>query len=144
MQINPYLSFDGRCEEAFTFYAHCLGGEVGAIFRYAGTPFADQVPTDWQDKVMHGSVTIGGQVFMGADVAPGGYEPPKGFSLSLQLKNRTEAERIFRELSTNGRIVVALDQTFWADRFGMLIDRFGTPWMINCEGSGADLIDPVS
>ena len=64
MQISPYLSFKGECEAAFTFYERCLGGQLGAIFRYAGSALADQVPADWQDKVMHGSVTVGEQVLM--------------------------------------------------------------------------------
>jgi PhnB protein len=135
MQVSPYLSFDGQCEAAFKFYEQCLGGHLGAIFRYAGTPLADQVPPDWQHKVMHGSLTVGELVLMGADIAPDRYEAPKGFSLSLQIKSRTDAERIFGELGRGGRIVMALEKTFWADRFGMLVDRFGTPWLINCEGS---------
>ena len=135
MQVSPYLSFNGQCEAAFKFYEQCLGGQLGAIFRYAGTPPADQVPADWQNKVMHGSVTIGNLVLMGADVTPDRYEPPKGFSLSVQIKSTTDAERIFRELGKDGRVVMALEKTFWADRFGVLVDRFGTPWTINCEGS---------
>src|SRR6202035_2885859 len=104
MQVNPYLSFNGQCEAAFKFYEQCLGGQPGPIFRYAGTPLADQVPADWQDKVMQGSLTVGGQVLMGGDVAPDRYEEPKGFSLSLQIKNTTEAERIFQQLGKNGRV----------------------------------------
>ena len=135
MQVSPYLNFDGQCEAAFKFYEQCLGGQLGAIFRYAGSPFADQAPADWQNKVMHGSVTIGDLVLMGADVTPDRYETPRGFSLSLQIKSTTDAERIFRELAKDGRIVMALEKTFWADRFGVLVDRFGTQWIINCEGS---------
>jgi PhnB protein len=136
MQMNPYLSFNGQCEEAFTLYERVLGGQLGNMFRYAGTPMAHQVPAGWQDKVMHGSITVGGQVLMGGDVAPDRYEAPKGFSLSIQIKDATEAERIFRELSHAGSMVMPLEKTFWAERFGMVIDRFGIPWMINCEGSG--------
>ena len=84
---------------------------------------------------MHGSVTVGDLVLMGADVAPDAYEAPKGFSLSIELKSTNEAERIFRELSTDGTIVMPLEKTFWAERFGMVIDRFGIPWLINCEGT---------
>jgi PhnB protein len=135
MQMNPYLSFKGDCEAAFRFYERCLGGQLGAIFRYAGSPMADQAPAGWADKIMHGSVTIGNQVLMGADVAPEGYEQPKGFSLSLQMTNTTEAERIFPELAQDGKVVLPLAKTFWAARFGMVVDRFGIPWMINCEGS---------
>jgi len=136
MQVNPYLSFNGQCEEAFKLYARVLGGQLGKIFRYTGTSLAHQVPADWQDKVMHGSVTVGGQELMGADVAPDRYEAPKGFSLSIQIKDAAEAERIFRELSDAGSMVMPLEKTFWAERFGMVIDRFGVPWMINCEASG--------
>ena len=136
MQVNPYLSFKGQCEAAFRLYARCLGGQVGEIFRYAGTSLEGQVPADWQDKVMHGSVTVGGQTLMGADVAPEGYEEPKGFSLSIQIKSTSEAERVFDELSKDGRIVMPLEKTFWAERFGTVVDRFGIPWMINCEGPG--------
>ena len=85
MQMTTYLSFRGQCEEAFKCYEATLGGRAGPIFRYAGTPMASEVPADWQDKVMHGSVTVGTQVLMGGDVAPDRYEAPKGFSLSLQL-----------------------------------------------------------
>jgi len=135
MQMSPYLSFKGECEVAFKFYAQCLGAQLGPIFRYAGSPLADSVSADWSDKVMHGSVTIGDQVLMGADVAPDQYEEPKGFSLSLQIESTTDAERIFREMATGGRVVIPLEKTFWAARFGMLIDQFGIPWLINCEGS---------
>ena len=135
MQINPYLSFKGDCEAAFKFYEQCLGGQLGAIFRYAGTSLGDQVPADWQDKVMHASVTVGEQVLMGGDVAPGAYEVPRGFTLSIQIKSVADAERIFHELAKGGVVVLPLEKTFWAERFGMLVDRFGIPWQINCEGS---------
>jgi len=133
MKVNPYLSFKGDCEAAFKLYERCFGGQQGSIFRYAGSPMADQVPSDWQDKVMHGTLTIGGQVLMGGDVAPGSYEQPKGFSLSIALENASDAERIFRELAEGGSVTLPLEPTFWAARFGMLVDRFGIPWMINCE-----------
>jgi PhnB protein len=136
MQMNPYLSFNGQCEAAFKFYEQCLGGRLGAIFHYAGTPLADQVPADWQDKVMHGSLAVGDLVLMGGDVAPDRYEEPKGFSLSLQIDDTAESERIFDALGRDGRVVVPLEKTFWAARFGMVIDRFGIPWLINCEESG--------
>ena len=139
MQMNAYLSFCGDCEEAFAFYEESLDGKIGEIFRYAGTPLAEQVPADWQNKVMHGSLAIGGQVVMGGDVAPDHYEKPKGFSLSLQIKSPTQAERIFHRLAQDGTIVMPLEKTFWAARFGMVVDRFGIPWLINCEGSDEQL-----
>jgi PhnB protein len=134
MQMTPYLNFNGQCEAAFKFYEQCLGGRLGPVFRYAGSPFANQVPADWQEKVMHGSVTVGDQVLMGADMTPDRYEEPKGFSLSLQMQSTANAERIFRELARGGRVLLPLEKTFWAARFGVVVDRFGIPWLINCEG----------
>jgi PhnB protein len=135
MRIHPYLSFKGDCESAFAFYEQCLGGKTGSIFRYEGTPLADNVPADWADKVMHASLTLGDQVLMGGDVAPDRYEAPQGFSLSIQITSPAEAERIFRDLASAGTVVVPLAETFWAARFGMVVDRFGIPWLINCEGA---------
>jgi PhnB protein len=134
MQMTTYLSFRGQCEEAFRCYEATLGARVGPIFRYEGTPLASQVPDDWRDKVMHGSLTIGDQVLMAGDVGPERYEEPKGFSLSLQMTDPSQAEAVFDELAKNGRIVVPLEKTFWAARFGMVVDRFGIPWTINCDG----------
>ena len=131
--MNPYLSFKGDCEAAFKFYERVLGGRIGDVFRYSGSPMADQVPPDWQDKIMHGSMTIDGHVLMGADMLPQQYQVPQGFSLSLHPKTVAEAERLFRALGEDGKIVVPLEKTFWAARFGMLVDCFGVPSMINCE-----------
>jgi PhnB protein len=135
MQMHPYLSFNGDCEAAFTFYEECLGGKLGPVFRYAESPMAGQVPPDWQNKIMHGSVTIGEQIVMGGDVADF-YQKPQGFTLSLQLTSTAEAERIFSLLAKDGTVMMPLEKTFWAARFGMVTDRFGIPWMINCEGAG--------
>jgi PhnB protein len=135
MQVTTYLSFSGDCEAAFKFYEQCLDGKLGGIFRYGGSPMAEQAPAGWQEKVMHGSLTIGEHTLMGADVAPGSYEKPKGFTLSLQIKSASQAEQIFHLLAEDGRVVMPLEKTFWAARFGMLVDRFGIPWQVNCEGS---------
>ncbi len=133
MQLTTYLSFKGQCEAAFQLYERCLGGQLGPLFRYAGSPMADQVPADWQDKVMHASITVGGQVLMGGDVAPEKFEKPQGFSLSLQIPSPAEAERIFGELAKNWRVVMPLEKTFWAERFGVVVDPFGIQWFVNCE-----------
>ena len=134
MEMATYLSFKGDCEAAFRFYEACLGATVGPMFRYAGTPFADQVSSDWHDKVMHASLTLGNQVLMAADQPPERYEAPKGFSLSLQMNDTTDAERIFGELASGGKILSPLEKTFWAERFGVVVDRFGITWLINCGG----------
>ena len=136
MEMTTYLSFKGDCEAAFALYERCLGARVGSLFRYGGSPMADRAPADWQDKVMHGSVTIGHQVLMGADVVPAEYHEPRGVSLSLQIPSTSEAEQVFACLSEGGQVLMPLQQTFWAARFGTLVDRFGVPWQINCEGTG--------
>ncbi len=135
MQVTVNLGFNGQCEAAFKLYEQCLGAEPGPVFRYAGSPMADDVPADWQDKIMHGSVKVGDLVLMGGDVAPERYEEPKGFALSVQITSTEEAERIFHGLARDGRIVMPLEKTFWAARFGQVVDRFGVPWLINCEGA---------
>src|SRR4029453_12625638 len=111
MEMIPYLSFKGDCEAAFKFYEQHLGAEPGGIFRYGGSPMADEAPAGWADKVMHASLKLGNQVLMGGDVAPDAYEPPKGFSLSLQIKNTTDAERIFRDLAEGGNVLCPLEKT---------------------------------
>jgi PhnB protein len=135
MQMQISVNFKGDCEAAFTFYAQHLGAEIGAIFRYGGSPLANQVPEDWSDKVMHGNLTLGGQRLTGADVAPQSYESPKGVSLALQITDAADAERIFQALAAGGTVMMPLEKTFWAERFGMVVDRFGVPWLINCEGA---------
>jgi PhnB protein len=132
LQVSPYLSFSGQCEAAFKFYEQHLRATPGQMFRYEGSPMAKNVPPDWQHKIMHGSVTIGQLVLMGADVASEPYHKRAGFSLSIQMQDTSEAERIFHALSENGAVLVPLAETFWAARFGMVIDQFGIPWAINC------------
>ena len=126
------LAVIGSLLAAFTLYARCLGGQIGELFRYEGSPMANEVPGDWGNKVMHGSVRLADQTLMGADVPPEKYEAPGGFSLSLHMTATADAERIFAELASGGRAVMPLEKTFWAERFGMLVDRFGIPWTINC------------
>jgi len=137
MRMNPYLLFNGRCEEAFQFYAQCLGGKIEAMMPFAGTPAEQEVPAEWRKKIIHASLTVGDQVLMASDAPPGRYEEPKGFSVSLNVKTPAEAERIFQALTENGKVQMPLQQTFWAARFGMVVDRFGIPWMVNCEPAAA-------
>ena len=133
MKMAPYLSFNGDCEAAFLMYQTALNGKIGELFRYGGSPMEGQVPQDWKNRIMHGSVAIGGQTVMGADSPPGQYDKPQGFSLALNISTAAEGERIFQALVQGGKVVVPLEKTFWAERFGMVIDRFGVPWAINCE-----------
>jgi PhnB protein len=133
MQVNPYLSFNGQCETAFKFYERVLGGKIEAMMTYGNSPMADQTPAEWRNKIMHTRLTIGGELLMGSDAPPDRYEPMKGISVTLGIEKPADAERIFHALAENGTVQMPIQQTFWAARFGMLVDQFGTPWMINCE-----------
>lgn len=133
MQLNPYLSFNGQCEIAFKFYEQCLGGKIGVMLNYGSSPMAEQTPLEWHDKIMHVRLTVGDQVLMGSDSMPEYYEETKGMSVSLNTNDPAEAERIFQAMAENGTVRMALQETFWAARFGMLVDQFGIPWMVNCE-----------
>ena len=135
MQVSPYLSFTGNCEEAFTFYQRAIGGTRGMTNHFGGSPMAGHVPPDWHDKVMHTTLSIGDTVLMGSDAPPGMQEALKGFSVSLVVDEASEAERVFAALSEGGAIRMPIAKTFWAERFGMLTDRFGVPWLVNFEGS---------
>jgi PhnB protein len=137
MQVNPYLLFNGQCEAAFSFYAQCLGGKIEVMMTHAGTPVEAQVPPDWREKIIHARLNIDGMILMGSDAPPDRYEPPQGFSVTIGLDDVVEAERIFAALAEGGIIRMPLQKTFWAARFGMAVDRFGTPWMINCESAAA-------
>jgi PhnB protein len=133
MQLNPYLIFDGQCEAAFQFYEQCLGGKISFLTTYAGTPAEQLVPAEWRGKILHSTLMVGDQVLMGADCPPGRYQAPQGFSVSLQVNDPVEAERIFHALAESGKVTMPIQKTFWSSRFGMLVDQFGIPWMINCE-----------
>ena len=133
MQLNPYLLFNGQCEAAFKFYEKILGGKIVAMMSHEGTPAAEHVPPDWRKKIMHARLSIGDVLLMGSDAPPDRYEPMKGFSVTIGVTDPREAERIFHALAENGTVRMPIEKTFWAVRFGMLVDQFGTPWMINCE-----------
>jgi PhnB protein len=133
MQFTPYLNFDGRCAEAFRFYEHLFGGEIVMMQTHGESPMADQVPPDWKDLVIHARLLLGDGVLMGSDAPPAMFKPAQGFSTSYQAKDEAEAERIFAGLAEGGTVHMGMQQTFWALRFGMVTDRFGTPWMVNCE-----------
>ena len=133
MQVNAYLLFDGRCEEAFRFYEKCFSGKIVAMLTHKGTPAEEHVPARWVDKILHARLDIGDQVLMASDTPPDRYEKPAGFSVSLQVKTPAEAERLFNALAEKGQIRMPLEKTFWSPSFGMLVDRFGIPWMINCD-----------
>jgi PhnB protein len=133
MLLNPYLAFNGNCETAFKFYEKALGGKILMMLTYAQTPAAGQAPQDWQNKIVHARLEIGDDTLMGGDAPPQQYQQPAGFSVSLGFEKPEEAERVFNALSDGGNVKMPIQETFWALRFGMFIDKFGIPWMVNCE-----------
>lgn len=133
MQLSPYLLFDGNCAEAFKFYEETLDGKIDALMPFAGSPSAEQVPAEWGDKILHASMTIGGQLIMASDAPPGHYSKPQGISVSIGLNDRDKGEHIFNTLAEGGTVQMPFQKTFWASGFGMCVDRFGIPWMVNCE-----------
>lgn len=135
MHLNTYLTFNGQCEAAFKFYEQCLGGRFVAMFTHAGNPAASQMPAEWQGKIMHACLKVGDDKLMGSDVPPDHYKPSKGFTVNIAVEQTAEAERIFRALSENGTVGMPIQKTFWAERWGMVTDQYGIPWMVNCEGS---------
>ncbi len=132
MELSTYLYFNGDCEAAFKFYEQCTGGTIETMLRHEGTPAAGHVPPDWQNKILHARMKIGDQWLMAGDAPPGRYSQPQGFSVSLALNDVKKGERIFNALAEGGKVCMPFQKTFWAAGFGMVTDRFGVPWMINC------------
>lgn len=131
MKALPYLGFDGRCAEAFRFYQRTFGGDL-EIMTHGDSPIADEVPDAAHDRVLHACLTVGEMVLMGSDAPPDWHGTPEGLSVSLQLSDVVDAERIFATLADGGAVEMPLGKTFWAERFGMVTDRFDIPWMVNC------------
>jgi len=133
MQLHPHLAFNGQCEAAFHFYEKCLGGKVIVMMTYGDTPIEEETPPDWRKKIIHATLALGDQRFSGADVTAEHYQKPQGFSVLLNLSDAAEADRIFTALADGGTVQMPLQETFWALRFGMLVDQFDIPWLVNCE-----------
>src|SRR5271157_4693114 len=128
MHLNPHLEFNGQCEAAFKFYEKCLGGKIAVMMTYGESPMAEQMPAAMRDKIIHATVALGDQRLTGADVPAASYQKPQGFSVLLNLADAAEADRIFEVLAENGAVQLPVRETFWALRFGMLVDQFGIPW----------------
>lgn len=133
MQLNTHLNFNGQCEAAFKFYEQALGGKIASMHTYDSTPAGSQVPAEMGKKIMHAEMKIGDAVLMGADALPGRYQAPQGFEIAFQTEQPAEADRVFEALAQNAQVQMPIQQTFWAARFGMLVDQFGIPWMVNCS-----------
>ncbi len=129
--VMPYITFQGNCEEALNFYKECLGGEILYMGRYGGSPMEGQAP---DDKVMHATLKVGDTHIMAADnMSPDPFAVGGNIALSVGTDDPDDAERMFKTLAEGGRVTMPIAETFWAERFGMLTDKFGIDWMVNCE-----------
>jgi PhnB protein len=135
MQVNPYLNFNGQCETAFKFYEQILGGKITFMMTWGEAPAASELPAESHKLIMHATLAVTGGVIMGADAPPDRYQQPKGINVSIHVKETADGERIFDALSKDGTVQMPFQKTFWSPGFGMCVDRFGIPWMVNCEGA---------
>ena len=137
MNLNASVTvwFDGDCEAAFKFYERLLDARLEIVLPWGASPLADQAPTHWADKILFARLTTRSMTLLGADALPGSYQAPAGFSLTLRTAALEEAERFFAVLSENGTVKMPLQQTFFALRYGLVIDRFKIPWEINCAAA---------
>ena len=132
--LQPYLFFGGRCEEALEFYGKALGAEIVMLTRFKDAPGLEpKMPECFDEKVMHATIRIGSSMFFASDGRCEGDPEFEGFSMAINVPTEAEAERIFNALAEDGAIVMPLEKTFWAPKFGMLQDRFGVGWMGSVE-----------
>lgn len=134
MKVETYLSYPGNCEAALKYYEAAIGAKIKFLQRVKGSPMEKELPAEAGDKVLHAVLEIGGTTLMASDAfGPGGAAPMSGFSITLGTTTPAETERLFMALAEGGKVTMPLQETFWAKSFGMVVDRFGLPWMFNCE-----------
>jgi PhnB protein len=130
MKLYTYLNYGGNCRDAFRFYEQHLGGKITMMMTHGEQPNSANVPADWKDAILHARINIGDTVLIGADIPPGRFLPMRSAYLTLILTSSEEAERVYSLLSNGGEIFMPMEETFFAFRFAMLRDRFGTSWML--------------
>ncbi len=136
MKLDIYLNYAGNCEQAFRFYEQHLGGKIASMMRHGEQPSQGNIPADWNNAILHARLEIGGTVLMGADIP--GAEPMRSAYLTLTLDSAEEAERVYALLSDGGQIFMKMEETFFASRFAMLRDKFGTSWMLLHQRQAAE------
>ena len=134
MRFRPHVTFNGECEAAFRMYERCFGGTI-ALLRYGDSPMKQQTSPELHDKIVNATLSVDdAPVLSGADVSGDAYRQPTGFDVLVNIEDVARAEHVFNALADGGTVQLPLQQTFWAARFGMVVDRFGTPWKINGGG----------
>ena len=133
MRFSPHMCFDGQCEAAFRLYENLFGGRITTLLSYGESPMAGQVEAADRKRIVHASLEVGEQILLGADLLPGGYARPQGFFVTLNIDELARAQHLFEALADGGEVRLPFRPTFWSAGFGIVVDRFGTPWEINCE-----------
>jgi PhnB protein len=134
--LNPYLFYSGNCEAAFKYYEKVLGGKIEMMLRSDEAPESMPAPAGWEKKIMHARMTVNGAVLMASDSPPEHFHRPQGFSVSLSVSDPADAEKKFNALCEGGTVTMPFSKTFFSKGFGMAIDQFGIPWMVNCPLEG--------
>jgi PhnB protein len=132
LKANIHLHFDGRCKEALEFYSAGLGGKVTYSLTWGESPAAKDAPPGWADKILHAGFEFHGQVLSADDAPPGISAPPQGFEIAVSSPDVEAARKVFQALAQGGTIRMPFAKTFWSPGFGMVTDRFGVPWTVNC------------
>ena len=130
MKLDIYLNYGGNCEQAFRFYEQHLGGKITLMMTHGQQPNAASVPANWKSAILHARIEIGKTVLMGADIPPDRFQPMRSAYLTLTVDSAEEAERLYALLGDGGEIFMKMEETFFASRFAMLRDKFGTSWML--------------
>lgn len=131
-RISIHLIFDGDCAAALAFYHALLGGELTTMMKFGDSPLAATVEPRHRDRILHATLKLGDQELLGADVMPQDYRPPQGFSILISEPTLAEAKRVFDALADGGRVQMPLQKVFWAEGFGVVVDRFGVSWEVTC------------
>ena len=134
--LNPYLFYSGNCEAAFKYYEKVLGGKIEMMLRSEEAPESMPAPAGWEKKIMHARMTVGGTVLMASDSPPEHFHKPQGFAVSLTVRDPADAEKKFNALCDGGTVTMPFSKTFFSKGFGMAIDQFGIPWMVNSPLEG--------
>jgi PhnB protein len=137
MSLSFHVDFNGQCQQAFEFYAEMLQGEIDSMLQVKDAPISESFSADWQQKIVHASISIQDVMICGADVKPEQYQKPRGFYLLLGFGNEAAVIAAFNLLSDGGDVILPPQRTFWSACYAIVIDRFGVPWKLNCSASGA-------
>jgi PhnB protein len=132
MRISIHLIFDGDCAAAFELYRNLFGGELTTLMKFGDSPLADTVEPRFRDRILHATLKLGDQELLGADVLPRDYLRPQGFSILLSQPTLADAKRVFDALADGGRVHLPFQKVFWAEGFGVVVDRFGVSWEVTC------------